>query len=123
MVKTTQLNFKKLKSIILNNNNGFTYKFNLEKSNIKKGFYISLTNNFNTNLNKAIENLNKLFLQEFNNLNTNKLYIGGWIDKKENKFYLDFTIHIKNKENALLIARLFKQKAIWDIQNFKEIRV
>ena len=111
-----------LKELCLKNN-GFTFKMNLKPNNSKKGFYISITDNNHKDINKAIYNLIDIRNTTFKHLSNKLLNIGFWKDTETNLNYLDLSIHNKNKENALLIAKLFNQKAIWDIKNFKEIRV
>ena len=106
----------RLKDFVLKNSEGFTIGFNLEKPTHKKGFYVGVTDNSNTNLNQAIDKLFKICEKDFKGVNKNSFFIGGWIDKNTNIFYLDLSVYIENKKNALLMAKLFKQKAIWDIK-------
>jgi predicted RNA-binding protein YlxR (DUF448 family) len=114
---------KVLRDVVLKNKDGFTYSIDLKPSKFKRGYYVSITNNNNNDLNKAIDNLNKIYAENLNKDNRNFLFIGGWIDEQDKTFYLDLSLHLNNKQNALFIAKLFKQKAIWDIKNLKEIRL
>ena len=50
-------------------------------------------------------------------------YLGIWIDKTSGIVYLDISIHIKELEQALNLARSNKQLAIWDCANKAEIKV
>ena len=104
---------KKWFNEILNNNGG-----NLGDA---KRFIFSLTNNtingdltykrFNKELNK-LNNIAKA-------LNTKDLFIGYW--KNENILYLDLNLSSNNKDDALIIAKKFNQKAIYDLKTNKEI--
>jgi hypothetical protein len=40
-------------------------------------------------------------------------FLGGWIDK--GKVYLDVSVHVEDRDQALMMGKLFKQKAIYDI--------
>lgn len=114
---------KVLRDVVLKNKDGFTYSIDLKPSKFKRGYYVSITNNNDNDLNKAIDNLNKIYAENLNKDNRNFLFIGGWVDEQDKTFYLDLSLHLNNKQNALFIAKLFKQKAIWDIKNLKEIRL
>ena len=111
----------RLKNFILNNKNGFTINFNINKARHKKGFYVALTDNSSYNIDTAINtllDLRILFLKEPIN---KTFYIGGWIDSKTNLFYLDLTIWINNKQDALKVARQYNQKAVFDVASFESI--
>ena len=111
-----------LTDITIKNKNGYTLNLDLKPTKYKKGFYVGLTDNSNKNINKAIDNLLKIKEKRFKNINKG-LLIGGWIDEKTKKFYLDFSIFIKSKKIAVLIAKLFNQKAVFDIKNLNSIYI
>lgn len=51
-------------------------------------------------------------------------YIGGWLDTETtdtDNFYLDISINVQDKEQALKIAKKNKQLAIYDIENGESI--
>ena len=48
-------------------------------------------------------------------------YAGIWKDPKTNIIYLDAVVWVKNENEAIKLARVKKQLAIWDIKNQKEI--
>nr|DAW49860.1 MAG TPA: hypothetical protein [Caudoviricetes sp.] len=51
-------------------------------------------------------------------------YIGGWLDTQSDSpfnFYMDISINIQNKEQALKIARENNQLAIFDVVNCETI--
>lgn len=50
----------------------------------------------------------------------NNLFIGGWKDK-ENNFYLDLSLYLKEEELSKQIGLIFKQKAIFNISKLQEI--
>uniref|UniRef100_A0A7C5UT15 Uncharacterized protein n=1 Tax=candidate division CPR3 bacterium TaxID=2268181 RepID=A0A7C5UT15_UNCC3 len=106
---------KKLLKIINKNLNGFTIDFNLKPIEKKKGFFVGITNNSNKDFNKAINNL--LSIKEKMFKNCKNLYIGGWLDNETKTYFLDLSIYLNNKQDSLNIARLFNQKAIFDIKN------
>lgn len=110
----------RLKEIVLNNPNGFTIDSKtLKPIEYKKGFCISMTNNIN-HIDLAIDNLIILSKQEpFKDIEF--LYFGGWYDKQTGLYYLDLTIIDQNKKISLAIARLFNQKAIFNLSNLESI--
>jgi hypothetical protein len=50
-------------------------------------------------------------------------FVGGWIDKETGQAYVDLSVHMDSKRNALLAASIMKETAIWDLANNEEIRV
>ena len=114
---------RRLKDICLKNKEGFSIDFNLKPNTYKTGFFVSITDNKNKNLDLAIKNLFKTKRNKFKHFSHKKLYIGFWIDKKTNISYLDLSLYIKSQKYALLIGKLFNQKAIFNISNFQEIRI
>ncbi|MGC8851609.1 MAG: hypothetical protein ACP5PR_00670, partial [Minisyncoccia bacterium] len=49
-------------------------------------------------------------------------YIGGWLDKETNKFYLDVSIVLDDLEKAIGFGIRGKQIAIFDLGKLEEIR-
>lgn len=49
------------------------------------------------------------------------VYLGIWINDEE--CYFDASIHITSKWHALRMGVVFKQLAIWDCKNSREVRV
>lgn len=100
------------------NQNGFTANLRTaEALNFKKGYAVSITNNSNKSLIKAIDNLITKELKKFKHLK--KLYVGYWKDNKNH--YIDLTKVINNKQEALKEAKKFKQLAIFDFKNLNSI--
>jgi len=120
-MKNQNKNQKQLLSrFIYNHKDGFTINQELNEAKYKNGFFVGLTNNKAKNPLKAIENLEFLKANVLKDI-SKKLYFGGWFDKKEKCYYLDFSIWLKDKAEALKTAKLFNQLAVWDIQNQKSI--
>jgi hypothetical protein len=46
-------------------------------------------------------------------------FLGAWLD--EGLLYIDLSMHIENKDEALKLAKDNHQKAIWDVKNNKSI--
>jgi len=119
-IKTQKQNNRRISRFIYNHKDGFTINQDLTEAKYKNGFFVGLTNNKASNPLKAIENLNFLKNNILKDI-SKKLYFGGWFDKKEKCYYLDFSIWLKDKAEALKTAKLFNQLAVWDIQNQKSI--
>ena len=114
----------KIKDLLINTD-GFSLDFTTKKSkNINKGFSVSITNNILLDLKE--NTIKKLIGHlEITGLNLciepDKLLIGGW--KNKNFHYLDLSVIIEDKKEALIVAKLFNQKAIWDFKKCKEVLI
>lgn len=124
-MKTKTLN-RIVKQTIANNGATFTHKG--KAKNFKNGFCVSLNLNAKY-LNKGIEfsnadeleSLIAIAYDEFIRIREErkdadaKSYFGLWIDK--DKIWFDYTIIIKNADDAIKIAKKNKQLAIFDNKN------
>ena len=99
-----------LQQIYNKNSNGFTITTNLNKIKKKKGFCVSITNNY-----LKIEDYNKGLKQLHNTLKR------GWKDNK--LFYLDYTIIENDLNKAVQIAKSYNQKAIFDLNKGEVITI
>lgn len=48
---------------------------------------------------------------------------GGWYDDETGRYYIDASMIFSNLEKAITFARLNRQKALYDLNNGKEIRL
>ena len=112
------MNNEFIKEII--KNGGSTLTKNLNKAELKKGYMVSLegaeskvkSDNY-TAIIKAIEEKQELIKD------TSELYIGLWVD---NGFvYIDISINISDKVEALEFGKKNKQLAIYDVVNDKSL--
>ena len=111
----------KIKSLLESNKNGITINLNGNIDRKKIGYYVAVTDNkINSLSNSYISKLvNKaLLLQKKNGI---KIFIGGWFSKITNKWYIDITLYIRNKNKALEIAKNKKQLAIFGIKKLQSI--
>ena len=51
------------------------------------------------------------------------LAFGGWYDSKSGRYYYDATVIVKDRDEALELARVNGQLAIFDLNNLEEIRL
>lgn len=51
------------------------------------------------------------------------LAFGGWYDRKSGRYHYDATVIVKDRTEALELARVNGQKAIYDLDNLDEIRL
>jgi hypothetical protein len=49
--------------------------------------------------------------------------VGVWTDKLTGKVWLDRSMHVEDLTTAIVYGKLYKQKAIYDIENEKVIQV
>lgn len=106
-----------IKQVFEQHPEGFTLNTNPLRIEFKKeGFYVSLTNNKFKDLEEAEEVFIRS-LKVLNALSTNpdNKKVGGWKDREGN-LYLDATLWVETEEEAIIIARLFQQKAYYDIK-------
>lgn len=101
-------------------NKGETLTKELKKASIKGGFMVSLEGTETQTqgddyqaIKKAIEEKQEIIKDN------NNLYIGLWLDN--NIMYIDISINIQDKTEALEFAKYNKQLAIYDIINNNSI--
>lgn len=112
----------RIKELVLNNLNGFSVDFtSLKPSYVKKNMYcIALTDNSKKDLVKSIKSVLSASLL-FGQIKDD-LVLGGWYDKKADRYCLDLVLKEESKELAMFMAKKFNQKAIFNLKNFKEIK-
>lgn len=110
---------KEMKKLIIERN-GLTIDENGEIAKLSKGYMVSLYG-----YEKVISDIKylelaqvKRYLKLAKKLNA---FVGFWIDK--NKIYLDLSINISNKKEALKIAKNNKQLAIFDCKKLVSIHL
>lgn len=50
------------------------------------------------------------------------VYLGGWFDSESGQYFLDNTLNVPTLEEALYIAEAAEQLAVFDLNNFEEVR-
>jgi len=114
-------------------NYGGTFLVNGDSAELKDGYMVSLENyesmitlnafhsrqlgfvaNYIESIDSVINEFNPKTMQSFYNLSdgTYPIYIGGWID--DGKLVMDISIQVKTLNQAMELAKRFKQKAIFD---------
>ena len=111
---------KTIKEVFDENPDGFSLNFKYGTLNTEEnGYYVALTDNPTTR--KDLETTYKKvwnFLKLLNVPDSFKI-IGGW--KEDNIYYLDASVWVLDKEDAHTLKRLFRQKALWDVENEEAI--
>lgn len=110
----SEIKLRQLLRIIKANPEGFTIDLNGKPIKANKGYMVGITNN---KINK--DNLRSGVLKLLNSLYlfSNKVYIGGWYDQEKEVYYLDISLHIKPKAEALFLAQTFNQISIYNLKN------
>lgn len=97
-------------------NKGETLTKELKKADINGGFMVSLEG---AEVQKNINDINgiKKAIEEKQEIikNKNNMYIGLWLDN--NIMYIDISINIEDKTEALEFGKYNKQLAIYDLEN------
>lgn len=48
-------------------------------------------------------------------------YVGGWVNKRKRKVYLDVSIHVNTREEAIALGRKNNQEAFYDVVKGKTV--
>jgi hypothetical protein len=112
-----------LKTIILNG--GASLNKQLEVVSVNTGYLVSIPSKYTKVLTidtdyatmlKAMQDMSSEI-----NVDGSGAYVGLWVN--DGKLYIDLSINFNDLQVALNIAREFKQIAIWDAVNGKEIKI
>ncbi len=100
----------------VNSHKDFTYNLddNNPISNYK--YIVSVKNIFTNKCINDVKNLRDLIQDALNDVYKFES-LGLWYDKEANVYCFDGNLHFYNLQNALNVAKLCEQKAIYDIQN------
>ena len=104
----------KLSDIIKKYEEGVTFKHDgkdYKPMQFKHGFAVSITNNVLDAV--TLDDITKID-NTASYLNLKKYYFGYWHDKKTSKNYLDLTLKVDLRSEAVSIARAFNQLAIFN---------
>jgi len=71
----------------------------------------------------SLVNVHELSAWIKENLNEERNFFGGWIDKQTGKVYFDLSANFDDFDTAYDLAKDNNQLAIWDLNENKEIRV
>lgn len=108
------MELKDIKKII--ENKGETLNKELKKADINGGFMVSLEGTETQTQGDDYQAINQAIKEKQEIIkNKNNLYIGLWLDN--NIMYIDISININDKVEALEFAKYNKQLAIYDLEN------
>lgn len=100
-----------LASIAINNKDGFTVNAATLQP-VKSGYAVAVADTQNSFGLEGLANVVK-YVSEHSEIDA----FGGWHNSKNNKFYFDATLIIKDLKTAIEIGRANKQLAIFDLTN------
>lgn len=109
-----------IKKIIeeIKENGGGTYNKELKSINATSGYMVSLLG-YERKC-KTIEEIEKAITENTEIIRgLDSAYLGAWID--EGIVYIDISVLVENKEDALQLGKINNQLAIYDIQNNESI--
>lgn len=72
-------------------------------------------------LKKVVDVIDKM--QNQGEASRDSLAFGGWYDTKSGRYYYDATVIVKDRTEAMELARVNGQLAIYDLDNLDEIRL
>lgn len=105
-----------IKTIIeeIKENNGGTYNKELKSINASQGFIVSLQG-YEKKC-KTEQEIEKAIIENMEIVRgLDNAYLGAWID--EGIVYIDISVLVENKEDALELGKVNNQLAIYDIEN------
>lgn len=109
-----------IKKIIeeIKENNGGTYNKELKSINVKSGYMVSLQGyEVKSRTDEETEKAIKKNMEIIRGLDN--AFLGAWID--EGITYIDISVLVENKEDAMQLGKINNQLAIYDIQNNESI--
>lgn len=109
-----------IKTIIreIKENNGGTYNKELKSINATSGYMVSLLG-YERKC-KTIEEIEKAITENMEIIRgLDSAYLGAWID--EGITFIDISVLVENKEDALELGKINNQLAIYDIKNNESI--
>ncbi len=97
----------------------------MEPADLRNGFMVSaghgLTYHVDSKDVDTIEDIIDALWEFIESLDDQKLYVGAWIEPGETKITLELSEHIYGLESAIVTAKRRAQKAIYDLQNNRDI--
>jgi hypothetical protein len=88
-----------------------------------KGFAVSITNNKPVSLNSNDIRRTVHKMRTLNGmLGLESSFIGSWVDK-DNNVFIDLTLNVPDFEQAVKVAKTFKQQAVFNFDTFEVITV
>ncbi len=106
-----------IKKILKENKEGVTLNFKGAVIKKESGFYVSISNISGRRLSLLINKTLAIRRMAFKD--TKNLFLGGWNDG--NKYFLDLTLFIEDRQKAEDLGRLFNQQAIFNINKRESV--
>lgn len=116
-MKKEILTLAALQSIAALNPEGFTIDKNTLQP-ITKGFSVAVANTQNS---FGVSGAKKVIKYAKENKRINA--VGGWLNSENGKYYYDAVIVCNTLEEAVILGKVNKQLAVFDLNNLQEIRL
>jgi len=98
--------------LITEHKNGVTINpTSIKEVRKSSGYFVSITDNERS---KADYRIVSTLKHKANELNLKKYFIGYWKDEKTGKHFFDLSLFIEKKKEAMSLAKIFNQKAIFE---------
>jgi len=113
----------KLYDTLLANTEGATIDpLTYKPRNFKHGYAVSLTDNAFKPFSLEATRTNARKLKAYaKRMNLQSYYLGYWLDKQTGTAYLDLSIILQKKAEAMTLARIFNQKAIFNFSTMESV--
>lgn len=105
---------------------GFTYH-PIHRDSPKSGFVVAVYRGYEKQYNGfkiAASDISRYMKDHLLVFQRNpKAHIGGWLDSKSGKVFLDISVVTPSRKEAVTLGKQHKQLAVWDLGKSKEIRL
>ena len=108
-----------IKKVVLENPTGFSVDNSMQ--NIESGYAVSFDKKTEVSTKRVTLKVIDRYLKK--RPEKDNVIYGGWYNEKDEKYYLDYSMRVVNKQEALKIARENKQLAIFDLNKKRAIYV
>lgn len=95
---------------------GFTVDLEGNEINRKKGYVIALNETQNSFGYAGL-------VKAYNVAKSKGIYVGGWFEEEEGLYYFDASVIVETEKEARRLARKEKQKAYFNLENGKSIKI
>lgn len=116
------MQYQKIINIIKNSPDGCTIDQRGLKYLPNNGYFIAISDHQTKKITpRMLKNLSKT--AHSLSLPGYSWYIGSWRDEKTGLYYIDITLFTAQKSAAVILAKIFMQKAIFDCRNLKSLYI
>jgi len=115
---------RKILELLRDSPGGFSYR-PASKDSPKGGYMTSIEDGpiFSPDLSddEALQQIDSFLTSKADLLKGSNMYVGGWLNEEDGKFYLDASGNFDSLDETIKVAAATKQKAIFDMNTFNTV--